>query len=127
VILDMIAAGKLRVCPVHGRVWVFSQGRLIEAVGKDKDGYVRMRPMFCGSRYELRRCRVVWVYVNGATSLEIDHRNDRRDDDRIGNLFALTHFDNHWKMVDRQRALRDGDIPEDQMTEEELRKDEEPF
>lgn len=57
----------------------------------DRDGYYLV--YFEGSTH--RANRLIWAYHNGETSLEIDHRNNDRDDNSIENLREATRQQNN--------------------------------
>lgn len=82
--------GHFTVNPETG--WVL--GRARKPVGSvAPTGYVRIS--YAGTF--LLAHRVVWIAENGpiATDIEINHRNRRRWDNRLVNLEAVTHQQNH--------------------------------
>ena len=53
-----------------------------------------------------RAARLAWLYVHGRWPLaEIDHRNRRRDDDRIANLREATHSQNGANQTARRTSI----------------------
>ena len=70
--------------------------------GYDKDGYLAFTCM--GKHYRVHR--VVWEMHYGpvTTGMEIDHKNNIRDDNRIENLQELIHGDNTKKALIRKNS-----------------------
>lgn len=81
---------RLLVWPSKGIIY----GRMGEPVGAVcADGYVRLGGRPAGTLYAHR---IVWEAVNGPipVGLEIDHRNGRKNDNRIRNLDLVTRAEN---------------------------------
>jgi len=74
---------------------------LIDPAGfRDKDGYLVICSNLSGKIKNYRVHRLIWVYVYGQISNQIDHINGVRDDNRLCNLREVTHQQN---MMNRQK------------------------
>lgn len=60
----------------------------------DKDGYVVVCTSLSGKPKNYRVHRLIWMYVHGQISHEIDHINGIRNDNRLCNLREVTHQQN---------------------------------
>jgi hypothetical protein len=75
-------------------------------LSKSKDGYRKGEIRFDGRRYHLLAHSAVWAICNGwYPSLEIDHINGVRDDNRIENLREATRAQNIYNTVKRGKFL----------------------
>jgi hypothetical protein len=68
---------------------------LIDPAGfRDKDGYLVICSNLSGIIKNYRVHRLIWVYVYGQISNQIDHINGVRNDNRLCNLREVTHQQN---------------------------------
>jgi len=73
----------------------FKQRNLNEPLNmRDKDGYIVVCTTLSGKSKNYRVHRLIWVYVHGQISNQIDHINGVRNDNRLCNLRELTHQQN---------------------------------
>tara|TARA_R110000822_G_C15114165_1_gene473280 strand:- start:43 stop:543 length:501 start_codon:yes stop_codon:yes gene_type:complete len=66
---------------------------------RDKYGYVVVGSVLSGKFKNYRVHRLIWVYVHGQITHEIDHINGIRDDNRLCNLREVTHQQNMMNRV----------------------------
>ena len=66
---------------------------------RDKDGYVIVGSVLSGKFKNYRVHRLIWIYVHGEITHEIDHINGIRDDNRLCNLREVTHQQNMMNRV----------------------------
>lgn len=104
--------GTLNAVPVHGVIFNFRYGRLVDpsqglvfgALGEpckvSRDGYVRVKP-----RRNQNGClyahRLIWETVNGPipSGHYIDHKNGRKADNRIDNLEPVLPRENSLRAI----------------------------
>ena len=117
-IVEMIAAGRLRVDASAGLVYAPRSNMPEKPVGAlTKKGYLRICLNVNGRQAHFMAHRVVWVSVNGplAEGHEIDHKNRIKTDNRIGNLDRVTGTENMrrakhagaFRHVGRRDGIRD--------------------
>lgn len=124
-IVELIEAGKLIVDPTGaGSVFLrdeqdglyrLATERIEQAGKRPKAAYYRkMVIKWQGRVRSLRVHRVVWVWCEGPTHLEIDHVDDNTMNCGRANLAALTRGQNEYKKREAQWLKSQGLGPDDE-------------
>lgn len=96
----------LRYDPDTGMfTWLAQQGKRADLVGEaagfDVNGYIGI----CVDYEKYPAHCLAWFYVHGEwPALEVDHRNRKRSDNRIGNLRQATHKQNTYNQSLRESS-----------------------
>lgn len=95
IFLERARAGQFRV-DAQGRIWRTVKGGERRAELRTRLGYLQVRLPHCKRRlyFGAHRCVWVWFYGSIDPSLEINHINGIKDDNRIENLELVTRGEN---------------------------------
>jgi len=113
----------------NGRIWRTRdhRGPIVRRRGEKRTprGYLMVRKMVNGKRRAALAHRLVWIRANGPIpdGMTINHKNGRKDDNRLQNLEVVTYSEN-MRHAHRTRLLdqRGGGNPAGRLTDDEVRR-----
>ena len=101
VIIGALQTGKIEVDYESGKIYSTRirghEGERIELKGAECNGYIVHTLSFKGVKKQVRAHQVVWMAANGSydkDTLQIDHINRNRKDNRLSNLRLVTAQEN---------------------------------